>query len=110
MEVGGFEIGDDGHLGGFEALRLIRFVFLGFGERWRGDRMLAVAREGDLSPRWGFGFMGEKEPSAHALGYLLAALRAWGHGLEKGRRARALREPRRRGRPSNANAARQRRQ
>ena len=47
VEVGGFEIGDDGYLGGFEALRLIRFVFRGVGF-WRSDRILAVV--------WGNGF------------------------------------------------------
>ena len=52
MEVGGSEIGDDGHLGGFEALRLIRFVFLGVGF-WRSDRMLVVAGEWVLSPPLG---------------------------------------------------------
>jgi hypothetical protein len=37
-------------LGGFVALRLIRFVFRGAFERWRRDRMLAFVRERDLSP------------------------------------------------------------
>ena len=38
--------------------------------------MLAITREGDLSPHPGLGFHGGTEPSAHALGYHLAALRA----------------------------------
>ena len=62
VESAGFQNADDGHLGGFEALRLIRFVFRGVGF-WRSDRMLAVAREGDLSPRWGWVFMGGRNPA-----------------------------------------------
>jgi hypothetical protein len=76
----GFQNGDDGHLGGFEALRLIRFVFRGVAGFWRSDRMLAVTREGVLSPHPGLGFHGGTEPSADALGYCLAALRACCHG------------------------------
>ena len=56
-EAAGFQNGDYGALGGFEALRLIRFVFRGVG------------------------FIAETEPSAYALGYRLPALRAWGQGL-----------------------------
>jgi hypothetical protein len=63
MEAGGFLIGDDGSLGGFEALRLIRFVFRGVVGRWRRQRMLAVAREGDLSPRWGWFSMWGRNPA-----------------------------------------------
>jgi hypothetical protein len=34
VEAAAFQIGDDGHFGGFEALRLIRFVFRGFVGLW----------------------------------------------------------------------------
>ena len=34
VEAAGFQIGDDGSLGGFEALRLICFVFRGVVELW----------------------------------------------------------------------------
>ncbi len=54
MEAGGFLIGDNGSLGGFEALRLVRFVFRGVGERWGGDRTLEFTGEGDLSPLRGW--------------------------------------------------------
>ena len=83
MEAGGFLIGDNGSLGGFEALRLVRFVFRGVGF-WRSDRMLVVAREGGFCRPSGAGFHGGSEPSAHALGYHLTALRAWSHGLGEG--------------------------
>jgi len=54
VEAAGFQNGDDEHLGGFEALRLIRFVFRGVFGLWGSDRMLAVAREGVLSPLRGW--------------------------------------------------------
>ena len=84
MESAGFLFGDDGSLGGFEALRLIRFVFRGLVEFWRSDRVLVVAREGGFCRPAGAGFHGGTQPSAHALGYRLTALRAWGHGLAQG--------------------------
>jgi hypothetical protein len=65
-------------------LRLIRFVFRGVAGFWRSDRILAFVGGRHLSPHPGLGFGGGTEPSAHALGYLLAALRAWGHGLGQG--------------------------
>jgi hypothetical protein len=39
VESGDFLIGDDGYLGGFEALRLARFAFRGVFGFWRIDRM-----------------------------------------------------------------------
>ena len=44
--------------------------------------MIAFVGEGVLSPLPGLGVHGGTEPSAHALGYRLPALRASGHGLE----------------------------
>ena len=82
MEAAGFQIWDDGSLGGFEALRLICFVFRGAVELGRSERLLVfVWGKGFCRPCRGLGFMGETEPSAYALGYRLPALRAWGHGL-----------------------------
>jgi hypothetical protein len=46
--------------------------------------MLVFVDEGVLSPRLGLGVHGGTEPSAHALGYHLSALRAWGWGLGQG--------------------------
>jgi hypothetical protein len=46
--------------------------------------MMALVGEGVLSPLPGLAVHGGTEPSAHALGYPLAALRAWGHGLGSG--------------------------
>ncbi len=48
--------------------------------------MLWGVGEGVLSPLPGLGFYRGAEPSAHALGYHLTALRAWGHGLGTGLR------------------------
>ena len=59
-EAAGFQNGDCGALGGFEALRLIRFVFRGLG------------------------FIAETDASAYALGYRLSPLRVWSHGLGQG--------------------------
>jgi hypothetical protein len=81
VQEAGLQIGDDGHLGGFEALRLIRFVFLGVVGLSRSDRMLVVAREGVLSTLSGAGSHAGMEPSAHAPGYHLTAIRAWVHGF-----------------------------
>ena len=67
--------------GGFEALRLIGFVFRGLVELWRSNPLFAVAREGVSVAPLGLGFHSRTEPSAHALGYHLSALRAWSHGL-----------------------------
>jgi len=51
---------------------------LGSGE---GEGMVALVEgRGSVAPL-GLDFDGGTEPSAHALGYCLAALRAWGHGL-----------------------------
>ncbi len=77
-----FQNGDDRHHGGFEALRLVRFVARGVFRFWRSDRMVVfVWGEGFCRPCRGWVFMGGMEPSAHALGYHLTVLRAWGHGL-----------------------------
>ena len=46
--------------------------------------MLAFLGGKFLSPLPGLGVHGGTEPSAHALGYHLAALRAWGHGWDYG--------------------------
>jgi hypothetical protein len=43
--------------------------------------MLAFVGAGVLSPLPGLGVHVGTEPSAHALGYRLTALQAWGHGL-----------------------------
>ena len=43
--------------------------------------MMAVVGEGVPSPLPGLAIHGGTEPSAHALGYCLSALRALGHGL-----------------------------
>jgi hypothetical protein len=59
-------------------------VFPGPVGRLRGDRTLAFMGEGVLSPLSELGVHGGTEPSAHALGYHLAALRAWGHGSGQG--------------------------
>jgi hypothetical protein len=56
VEGAGFRNADHGYLGGFEALRLIRFVFRGLVELWRSDRMLVVAREGGFCRPAGAGF------------------------------------------------------
>jgi hypothetical protein len=58
----------------------IHRVFRGGFRHWRSDRMLRSQGKGFYRPS-GAGFHGETEPSAHALGYHLSALRAWGHGL-----------------------------
>jgi len=51
VEVGVFQICDDGLLGGFEALRLIRFVFRGVVGRWRRERLLVfVWGRGSVDP------------------------------------------------------------
>ena len=50
-----------------------------------GPRVVLVG-EGVLSPLPGLGFHGGMEPSAHALGYFLPALRACGAGLGTGLR------------------------
>ena len=63
MEAGGFLIGDDGFLGGFEALRLVSFVFRGVDERWSGGRVRAFMCEGNLSPRWGWVLMAGRNPA-----------------------------------------------
>jgi hypothetical protein len=63
VDAGGFQIGDDGYLGGFEALRLIRFVFRDVVERWCSERMLAFVGEGNLSPLPGLGFLGGRNPA-----------------------------------------------
>ena len=53
-------------------------VALGSGE---GEGMMAlVGGRGSVAPL-GLDFDGGTEPSAHALGYRLTALRAWGNGL-----------------------------
>jgi hypothetical protein len=44
--------------------------------------MSAFVGAGVLSPLPGLGVHGGTEPSAHALGYPLAALRAWGTAWE----------------------------
>jgi hypothetical protein len=49
------------------------------------------AGEGVLSPLRGWFFWGT-EPSAHALGYRLTALRAWGHGLGRAEAAQVHRD------------------
>jgi hypothetical protein len=93
--VSGWDVGNghDGHLGGFEALRLIRFVFRGVVARCRGDRMLAFRGKGSVAPP-GAGCSWGTEPSAHALGYRLSALRAWSRGLEcRFGAARKVKEP-----------------
>jgi hypothetical protein len=46
--------------------------------------MLASLGEGVLSPLPGLGIDEGTEPSAHALGYHLSALRAWCHGFGQG--------------------------
>jgi hypothetical protein len=56
------------------------YLFRGPG-RWRRDRAPAFVGEGVLSPLPGLAVHGGTEPSAHALGYHLTALRAWGHGF-----------------------------
>jgi hypothetical protein len=76
VEGAGFQNADEGYLGGFDALRLIRLVFRGFVELSRSDRVLVVAREGGAVAPLGLGIRGGMEPSAHALGYRLTARRA----------------------------------
>ena len=46
--------------------------------------MFAVERAGDLSPLLGLGVHWRTELSAHALGYRLTALRAWGGAMGSG--------------------------
>jgi hypothetical protein len=69
----------------------IHRVFRGGFRHWRSDRMLRSQGKGFYRPS-GAGFHGETEPSAHALGYHLSALRAWGHGLGRPKAAKAYRD------------------
>ncbi len=45
-----------------------------------GESLSGVRRSGESVAPLGLGVDGGMEPSAHALGYRLTALRAWGHG------------------------------
>jgi hypothetical protein len=51
--------------------------------RCRGDRVLAFRGRGSVAPL-GLGSHKPGTPTAHAVGYCLSALRAWGHGLGTG--------------------------
>jgi hypothetical protein len=63
VEAVGFQNSDDRPLGGFEALRLFRFVFRAVVRRTRRERMLALAREGVLSPLPGLDVHGRRNPA-----------------------------------------------